>query len=51
MLPESQYRRHRVRAWDYGVALLLIGAHLALLMATMDIGFTRDEGFYFRAGE
>jgi hypothetical protein len=50
MLPSDRYRRHRVHPADYALALVLVVAHLWLLMSTMDMGFTRDEGFYFAAG-
>lgn len=35
---------------DHGIALGIFALVFALLMATMDIGFTRDESFYFHAG-
>lgn len=34
---------------DWGLALLIFVLVLAALLATMDIGFTRDESFYFHA--
>ena len=37
------------RITDTAIAALIFVASLALLLATTDIGFTRDEGFYFRA--
>lgn len=39
---------HR-RLTDSAVAGLIFVGSLAVLLATTDIGFTRDEGFYFRA--
>ncbi|MBP7126246.1 glycosyltransferase family 39 protein [Myxococcota bacterium] len=33
------------------VALALAAIHLALLAATLDVGFSRDESFYFNAAE
>ena len=35
---------------DHGIALGVFACVFGLLMATMDIGFTRDESFYFHAG-
>jgi hypothetical protein len=36
--------------WDWVVLSLLSGAYLALLLATVkDLGYARDEGFYFQA--
>lgn len=34
---------------DVGIGALVFVASLGLLLATMDIGFTRDESFYFHA--
>lgn len=36
---------------DLALGGLLAGIYLALLAATLDIGFPRDESFYFNAGE
>lgn len=36
---------------DLALGGLLAAAYLALLCATLDIGFPRDESFYFNAGE
>ncbi len=38
------------RAWTVAGAALAL-AHFGLLVATLDIGFPRDEGFYFSAAE
>jgi 4-amino-4-deoxy-L-arabinose transferase-like glycosyltransferase len=38
-----------LRWFDRLAALALGAAFVAILLATTDIGFTRDEGFYFRA--
>lgn len=38
-----------LRWFDRVAALVLGAAFVAVLLATTDIGFTRDEGFYFRA--
>ncbi len=36
--------------WDLAVCALLAAAYLALLLATVhDLGYARDEGFYFQA--
>src|SRR6187549_1507264 len=36
--------------WDLTVCLLLAGCYLALLLSTVhDLGYARDEGFYFQA--
>ena len=43
MLPDLQ------RLTDRAVAALIFFGSLIVLLATTDIGFTRDEGFYFRA--
>ena len=55
--PAGRRQRKRVtiqytplRWWDHLVGLTLGGAFLVILMMTMDIGFTRDEGYYFFAG-
>jgi hypothetical protein len=49
LLSRDRYRRHRLRPLDYVVAVVLLCGYLGLLMGTMDIGFTRDEGYYFHA--
>ncbi len=36
---------------DLAIGGLLAGLYLAMLCATLDIGFPRDESFYFNAGE
>lgn len=41
--------RHRVPASDRGLAWLLGFAYVALLFVTDDMGYTRDESFYFHA--
>ena len=51
MLVADRYRRHRLRLIDLMIAVCLFFAHLALLVSTMDMGFTRDEGYYFHAAE
>lgn len=43
--------RVRPTRWDIAVSAGLAIVYLGLLLATMDIGFPRDEGFYFNAGE
>jgi len=36
--------------WDVAVCVGLAGSYLALLLATVhDLGYARDEGFYFQA--
>ena len=42
---------NRIRRIDIFAGLLLAGCYFAMLMSTLDIGFSRDEGFYFRAAE
>ena len=51
MLVTDRYRRHRLQALDLTIAFALFIAHLAFLVSTMDMGFTRDEGYYFHAAE
>ncbi len=51
MLTQDEYRRHRVRLVDVTTAVALVIVHFGLLMSTMGMGFTRDEGYYFHAGE
>ncbi len=41
-------RDHRPSKFDHGVAWGLAALYFVALMATLDIGYTRDEGFYFR---
>ncbi|MFT4704033.1 MAG: 4-amino-4-deoxy-L-arabinose transferase-like glycosyltransferase [Bradymonadia bacterium] len=41
--------RHRIPTLDRFVAVLLGVAYVAILMATDQMGFTRDESFYFHA--
>jgi hypothetical protein len=41
--------RHRLRLVDAVLALLLFGGYLGVLLSTMQMGFTRDEGYYFHA--
>jgi len=44
--------RKRLTALDHLAAALVAGAYLALLVGTAhDLGFTRDEGFYFDAAD
>ena len=38
-------------ALDLVLALVLVMGTVALLLKTMDLGFTRDEGYYFRAAD
>ncbi len=45
----AERRAHPLDWRDWGVALLIFVVVLAMLLATMDIGFTRDESFYFHA--
>jgi 4-amino-4-deoxy-L-arabinose transferase-like glycosyltransferase len=42
--------RHGLRLHDHAAAWGLGIAYVALLLATSQIGFTRDESYYFRAG-
>ncbi|MCB9508223.1 MAG: glycosyltransferase family 39 protein [Myxococcales bacterium] len=42
---------HRPSLLDHAAAALLALAYLALLVATPDMGFTRDESFYFYAAD
>ncbi|MCG3172339.1 MAG: hypothetical protein GMKNLPBB_00489 [Myxococcota bacterium] len=43
---------NRLSAWDYAGGLLLAAVFTAILLATHgEIGFVRDEGFYFPAAE
>jgi 4-amino-4-deoxy-L-arabinose transferase-like glycosyltransferase len=36
--------------WDWAVCVVLAGAYLTLLLSTVrDLGYARDEGFYFQA--
>jgi len=39
------------RGADLGIGLGLTLVYLAVLLGSMDMGFTRDEGYYFKAGE
>ncbi|MFW6057691.1 MAG: ArnT family glycosyltransferase, partial [Persicimonas sp.] len=43
------WRPHPLDRNDTVIGVMVFVATLALLMATMDMGFTRDEGFYFKA--
>ncbi len=43
------WRPHPLDRNDTVIGTLIFVATLALLMATMDMGFSRDEGFYFKA--
>ena len=36
---------------DYAIGGLLATFFLIMLFLTLDIGYSRDEGFYFNAGE
>ena len=49
--PEGRLARHGGRLFDVSVALGLIVATTAVLFATNDIGFVRDEAFYFAHSE
>ncbi len=42
--------RHRLRALDWLIALVILVATAWLLASTDQMGFTRDESFYFTAG-
>ncbi|HNZ02743.1 MAG TPA: glycosyltransferase family 39 protein [Myxococcota bacterium] len=42
---------HGIRKADILVGALLAACYFVMLMLTLDIGFPRDEGFYFKAGE
>ena len=42
----------RVGLWDHGIGLALCVAYVALLLATsLDVGMSRDEGFYTIAAD
>lgn len=42
--------RARVRWWDHGIGLVLASSYVALLIRTArNLGYARDEGFYFDA--
>ncbi len=41
--------RHPLRLADHALGLLLGVAFVVALLATTDLGFVRDEGYYFRA--
>ncbi|MBN1945003.1 MAG: phospholipid carrier-dependent glycosyltransferase [Bradymonadales bacterium] len=51
MIAPDEYRRRRLRLADYLIALFLFAGYLALLMSTNQIGFPRDEGYYFHAAK
>jgi len=42
---------NRLRTFDFVAGLFLAGCYFAMLVGTTDIGFSRDEGFYFKAAE
>src|SRR6187551_204237 len=48
MKPMSEPRR--LDRWDLGVCVALAAGYLTLLLSTVhDLGYARDEGFYFQA--
>jgi len=51
--PSSAFSRmrHQAGLGDWLIALLLSTAYFVLLACTDDMGFTRDESFYFRAAK
>jgi 4-amino-4-deoxy-L-arabinose transferase-like glycosyltransferase len=51
--PSSAFSRmrHQAGVGDWLLALLLSAAYFVLLACTDDMGFTRDESFYFRAAK
>lgn len=51
MLANDRYRRHRLKIVDLLLAGGIFVGVFWLLMSTMDMGFTRDEGYYFHAAE
>ncbi len=51
MLDSDRHRRHRLLARDYLVAIVIFCSYVGILLSTMDMGFTRDEGYYFYAAE
>lgn len=42
--------RHALRSYDLLAAVAIFAAYLALMLATPQMGFTRDESFYWHAG-
>ncbi|MCA9562023.1 MAG: glycosyltransferase family 39 protein [Myxococcales bacterium] len=51
MRSTRQIRHHALSLTDYLAALVISVISLVILVNTMDMGFTRAEGFYFRAAE
>ena len=44
----NQPSKHRLQWLDAGIACALLGTTVLLLATTADMGFTRDESFYFK---
>lgn len=49
-MSSSERLFHRLDRVDVGVIVAMFVCACALLLSTMEIGFTRDESFYFHAG-
>ena len=47
----GQTLSNKITRTDILVGIVLAACCFLMLLATVDIGFSRDEGFYFRAGE
>ncbi|HAA57059.1 MAG TPA: hypothetical protein DCE42_19995 [Myxococcales bacterium] len=48
---EQEYGKSFIRRVHIPLGLLLAGGYLIVLLMTSQMGFCRDEGYYFRAGE
>ena len=45
----SHWEPRSLDRWDWLIGAIVLVGSFAILMATLDIGITRDESFYFRA--